>query len=52
MEIMANSKGKFMPAEEVLEALLQNDHTNFNSDSSSNDIHESDRCISINYYYK
>ena len=46
--MVPNWKTKFMTAEDALVALSQNDYPVFNSDSSSNDIHESYRDISIN----
>ena len=52
IELVANSERKLMMAEEVLEALFQNDCADSDSISSSNGIHESDNDISINSDYK
>ena len=50
-ERVVNSKGKFMTAEEALEALFQYDHQDSNSDSSSKDTDESKSGFSINCDY-
>ena len=49
--MMENLNRKFMTAEEALEVLFHNDYAYYNSDFSSNNIHESNSDISTNSDY-